>query len=50
MAVSGMEQYLARQIMMDKLDYNKVVKKYPQHQDNIDIILDKNGVLKKYKK
>lgn len=34
-----MAKYLARQIKMGKLDYDEVVKKYPQFKDEIDRIL-----------
>lgn len=34
-----MAKYLARQIKMGKLDYEEVVKKYPQFKSEIDKIL-----------
>lgn len=34
-----MAKYLARQIKMDKLDYDEVIEKYPQFKDEIDKIL-----------
>lgn len=34
-----MAKYLARQIKMGKLDYEEVVKKYPQFKNDIDKIL-----------
>lgn len=34
-----MAKYLARQIKMGKLDYDEVIKKYPQFKNEIDEIL-----------
>lgn len=47
---NGLVSYLTIQIMKDKIDYNKVVAKYPGLQEGIDKALEKNGVLEKYKK
>ena len=44
-----MAKYLARQIKMGRLDYDKVVKRYPQFKEEIDKILrkvDKDGTEK----
>ena len=38
-----MAPYLAMRIEMGKLDYNKVVKKYPKYKDDIDTILAADG-------
>lgn len=52
-----MAPYLAMRIEMGKLDYNKVVKKFPKYKDDIDTILaadgyeiDENGKCVKYNK
>lgn len=52
-----MAPYLAMRIERGKLDYNKVVKKYPKYKDAIDEILtadgyeiDENGKCVKYDK
>lgn len=37
-----MGKYLAMRIAAGKLDYNEVVKKYPQFKAEIDLILGKN--------
>jgi len=34
-----MAKYLARQIKEGKLDYDEVMKRYPQHKEAIDAIL-----------
>ena len=38
-----MTKYLARQIKMKKLDYDAVVKKFPQYKEEIDEILNIKG-------
>ena len=50
-----MAPYLAMRIEMRKLDYNRVVKKFPKYKDDIDTILaadgyeiDENGKCVKY--
>jgi hypothetical protein len=52
-----MAPYLAMRIEMGKLDYNRVVKKFPKYKDDIDTILavdgyeiDENGKCVKYDK
>lgn len=52
-----MAPYLAMRIEMGKLNYNKVVKKFPKYKDDIDTILaadgyeiDENGKCVKYDK
>ena len=52
-----MAPYLAMRIEMRKLDYNRVVKKFPKYKDDIDTILvadgyeiDENGKCVKYDK
>lgn len=52
-----MAPYLAMRIEMGKLDYTKVVKKFPKYKDDIDTILaadgyeiDENGKCVKYDK
>lgn len=52
-----MAPYLAMRIEMGKLDYNKVVKKFPKYKEDIDTILaadgyeiDENGKCVKYDK
>lgn len=38
-----MAAYLALQIMKGKLDYVAVIKKFPQHKEDIDTILVAEG-------
>lgn len=38
-----MAPYLAMRIEMGKLDYNRVVKKFPKYKDDIDTILAADG-------
>lgn len=52
-----MAPYLSMRIEMGKLDYNRVVKKFPKYKDDIDTILaadgyeiDENGKCVKYDK
>jgi len=45
---SAIAMYLATQIMQDKVDYHKAVKKYPQLKKEIDSYLKSRGVLEKY--
>ena len=44
-----MAKYLARQIKLGKLDYDEVVAKYPQYKEEIDEILGKKFLYKRYK-
>ena len=41
-----MASYLARQIRMGRLDYDVVVKKFPQFKEEIDRILGKTKPVK----
>lgn len=45
---SAIAIYLASQIMQDKVDYNKAIKKYPYLKKDIDSYLKSRGVLEKY--
>lgn len=36
-----MEKYLAMRIKEGKLDYNKVIKKFPNYKERIDSLLKK---------
>lgn len=38
-----MAPYLAMRIELGKLDYNKVVKKYPKYKEDIDTVLTADG-------
>ena len=45
-----MARYLATQIKNSKFDYDKVIKKFPQYEKEINKILAAEGLLDKYKK
>ena len=47
--VNALAKYMATQIKYGKLDYNKVVTKFPQYQEDIDKVLESEGLLSKYK-
>ena len=36
MAINNLARYLATQITQDKLEYDKVIKMYPQYKKEID--------------
>lgn len=40
--MSLVASYLAKQILKGNLDYDKVVKHYPQYKEEIDTYLEKN--------
>lgn len=41
-----MARYLAFQIILGKLTYNKVISRFPKYKDGVDAILKERGYVK----